>query len=305
MVGREIKVSRFEKKRNWYELPILITIAGSILIIVGQFATTLLPIMVGQEDSSDFYITVKPISIEVNRLYEKEALSIGHEIRESPSGDYYTFNVFDLPYSNIPQFSQVDVEVHNLHEIIRRYVHPIFLKVVDCPQNIIAEFDNPQGIPSFRTNMTIKILSLNPNDTIINYPLTIQGIGGNGKTRNCTFFVIYKSYKYYLKEGYTQFLLRNYPFSIANYDKAIDINPKCAEAWANKSEAYQILGEYNNALQCLNKSIEIDRNYTNAYIWKGSILSGLRMYNEALICLDKAIYIDSKCSQAWGKKDSS
>ncbi len=56
-------------KKPWYENALLITLVGSVIVLVGQLAGTIFPIMYGPYDFSDFYIAADPIAyiIPINK----------------------------------------------------------------------------------------------------------------------------------------------------------------------------------------------------------------------------------------------
>lgn len=45
-----------KEQRPWYENVLLLAVAGSIIAVIGQLAGTIIPIMYGPEDISDFFI---------------------------------------------------------------------------------------------------------------------------------------------------------------------------------------------------------------------------------------------------------
>jgi len=53
---------RKKKYDHWYENALLLAIAGSVIAVMGQLAGTLLPIMYGPQDVSDFSINIDPIN---------------------------------------------------------------------------------------------------------------------------------------------------------------------------------------------------------------------------------------------------
>ncbi len=48
---------------------------------------------------------------------------------------------------------------------------------------------------------------------------------------------------------------------------------------------------FEEALECLDKAIEIEPNYAQAWANKGAVMQGLERYEEAIECFDKAIEI--------------
>ena len=52
--------------------------------------------------------------------------------------------------------------------------------------------------------------------------------------------------------------------AIADYSKAIEIDPKYAEAYCNRGVAYGKIEQWDKAIADFNKAIEIDPNYYQA-----------------------------------------
>jgi Tfp pilus assembly protein PilF len=57
------------------------------------------------------------------------------------------------------------------------------------------------------------------------------------------------------------------------FTKAIDLDPKYAEAWKNKGNVYSALRKFETALICLNTSLKIDPKDAEALTNKGAILA--------------------------------
>jgi len=57
----------------------------------------------------------------------------------------------------------------------------------------------------------------------------------------------------------------NYDEAIKTLDKAIEINPRLAEAWYNKGNALLSLGKYEEAIKAFDKAIEINPQYAKAW----------------------------------------
>lgn len=96
--------------------------------------------------------------------------------------------------------------------------------------------------------------------------------------------------------------IRRYSEALDCYHKALEIDPKDASAWNSKGHTLYILGRYSEALACLDKALEIDPKYSYAWIIKGYFLNNFGRYSEALDCYDKALEIDPKNAIAWSIK---
>lgn len=76
--------------------------------------------------------------------------------------------------------------------------------------------------------------------------------------------------------------------AVADYDRALRINPRLVYAWFNKGNLYYATGDYTSALQCYGKAIETDPQFATAYFNRG--ITYLRMGNklQAFADLSKA-----------------
>jgi tetratricopeptide (TPR) repeat protein len=133
-------------------------------------------------------------------------------------------------------------------------------------------------------------------------------------------------YEHWLEKG--KIILSNKLFwnSIHCFDKAIEINPKCAEAWYLKGYCFFQLGSFTTkictakrprttnmiwsqleslkntllkALDCFDKAIEINPQYMDAHYHKGTCLieigrpqNDLNKVKEAIMCFKRVLSID-------------
>ena len=96
--------------------------------------------------------------------------------------------------------------------------------------------------------------------------------------------------------------LERYEKTIWCWDKALEIDPMNALAWYNKSYVLDHLGRYEEAIECCDKALEIDPKNVGAWINKGVALGHLERYEETIWCWDKALEIDPKDALAWSNK---
>jgi tetratricopeptide (TPR) repeat protein len=80
--------------------------------------------------------------------------------------------------------------------------------------------------------------------------------------------------------------------SIKYFDKAIELEPNCIEAWRDKAYALGELGAYEEALECVDKVLAADP--TDPEVWRVRAIYDLSIgnYEESLKSLDRAIQID-------------
>jgi hypothetical protein len=194
--------------KRWYELPILVTVLGSILLLIGNVVTNFVPIMFGVEDSSDFYITIDNVYIEPKYINESKYMSYMNFLRdkldESRIENKAQKTGLDHRKELLPRdVPAANVTVFNTHEYLRRYNCPVYIKAIGAPSNLIINFAPPQDTPKFSSNMLVYIKtneSLLSADNIIGYPITIQGIGGDGKKRNCSADIYFIPPKFHVND---------------------------------------------------------------------------------------------------------
>ena len=71
----------------------------------------------------------------------------------------------------------------------------------------------------------------------------------------------------------------NYDRAIADYDQAIQINPKDVYAYNKRGNAYTAKGNYDLAIADYDQAIQINPKYATAYFSRGS----LELYSGALL----------------------
>jgi tetratricopeptide (TPR) repeat protein len=73
------------------------------------------------------------------------------------------------------------------------------------------------------------------------------------------------SLKEIIHKGNEYFYKKEYDKAIECYDNAIEINPKTAYTWDQKSWTLVKLGRYDEAIKCCDKALELDPNNANAF----------------------------------------
>jgi tetratricopeptide (TPR) repeat protein/S1-C subfamily serine protease len=107
---------------------------------------------------------------------------------------------------------------------------------------------------------------------------------------------------FYNNRGATYASLKNYPKAIADYDRAIAINPEFAEAYTGRSGTYYFLKNYPKVVADCDKAIAINPKLSDAYINRGLTHYALKAYPKALADYDKAISINSKNALAYNNR---
>ncbi len=86
------------------------------------------------------------------------------------------------------------------------------------------------------------------------------------------------------------------------FDRALEIDPRFAQAWSNKGISLAALGRNEEAPHCFDRALEIDPRFAQAWSNKGISLAALGCNEEALHCFDRALEIDPRFAQAWSNK---
>ena len=90
-----------------------------------------------------------------------------------------------------------------------------------------------------------------------------------------------------------------YDQSIAFFNKAIEINPRFAEAYNNRGNAYNEKGQYDKAISDYNKAIEINPRFGMAYYNRGAVYGAKGQHDKAIYDFNKAIEINPTYAKAY------
>jgi tetratricopeptide (TPR) repeat protein len=77
------------------------------------------------------------------------------------------------------------------------------------------------------------------------------------------------------------------------YDKAIAVNPNCADCYNDRGLSLYYIGDPTSALESFDKAIAIDPGFTHAWLSKGFVLTSEGRYQEAVAPLNKVKEIDT------------
>jgi tetratricopeptide (TPR) repeat protein len=94
--------------------------------------------------------------------------------------------------------------------------------------------------------------------------------------------------------------LEKYEEAIADYDKAIELNPNLADAWGSRGDAKVNLQRYEEALADYDKAVELNPNLDRAWGARGFAKRNLQRYEEAITDYDKAIELNPNLTEVWG-----
>jgi tetratricopeptide (TPR) repeat protein len=108
----------------------------------------------------------------------------------------------------------------------------------------------------------------------------------------------------YLNRGIAQYKKGDYDQAIANYTRAIEINPNYAKAYFYRGLAYQDKGDYDRAIADYTKAIEINPKLDIAYNNRGLAYQDKGDYDRAIADYTKAIEINPKFDVAYYNRGS-
>jgi tetratricopeptide (TPR) repeat protein len=103
----------------------------------------------------------------------------------------------------------------------------------------------------------------------------------------------------YYNRGVTYCELGNYWQAIADFDRAIEINPKYAESYNGRGVATDKLGYHSLAISYFDRAIEINPKYAEAYKGRGVAYGKLGNYRQAISDFDRAIAINPDYAMAY------
>jgi tetratricopeptide (TPR) repeat protein len=93
--------------------------------------------------------------------------------------------------------------------------------------------------------------------------------------------------------------------ALAEVNKAIELNPKSAEAWLSRGVGYSYLpaqfgGGPEQSLKDIDKALGLNPNYDEGWLWRGVILRRVKRDAEARAALQKAVKLNPK--RVWAKQ---
>ncbi len=98
----------------------------------------------------------------------------------------------------------------------------------------------------------------------------------------------------YLNSGDSHFIENNYELALADYNKAIKINPENYHAYLHRAALYKEQKEYDLALRDYSEAIKIDPKEQHVYWNRAALYKQLKEYDLALRDYSEAIKIDPK-----------
>jgi tetratricopeptide (TPR) repeat protein len=90
--------------------------------------------------------------------------------------------------------------------------------------------------------------------------------------------------------------------AISYYNKAIELNPKFAEAYCSRGIAYGSSGQHTKAISDFNKAIELNPNDAGVYNNRGIVYDELGQYTQAISDYTKAIELNPRLADAYNNR---
>lgn len=84
-----------------------------------------------------------------------------------------------------------------------------------------------------------------------------------------------------------------YVEAFQTYDKALAVNPNCADCYNDRGLSLFYIGDPTSALESFDKAIALEPNFTHAWLSKGFVLISTGRYQEAVVPLNKVKEIDT------------
>jgi len=102
-----------------------------------------------------------------------------------------------------------------------------------------------------------------------------------------------------LSRANASYRIKDYDQAIADYDAALRANPKLADALVGRGNAWRAKGDVDRALKDYDVAVGIDSNNALAFANRGAVWYQRKDYERALSDLDRAIDIDPGFAQAY------
>ena len=108
--------------------------------------------------------------------------------------------------------------------------------------------------------------------------------------------------RYYSNRGIAYKAVNNLPRAVESYDRAIELDPNCVEAYSNRGNALQKAYEVQAGDSSSKGLRSIRTRLALSYSCHGASLSGQNLLVEALASYDKAISLQPDFSCAWSNR---
>ncbi len=105
-----------------------------------------------------------------------------------------------------------------------------------------------------------------------------------------------------INRGIAYWASRNYNAAIADFGKAIEVNPRVAPPYMNLGVAYNSLRDHTRAIEAFNKALELDPKYAAAYLNRGLAYNVLGDRARAIADFTKAVEVGQGFALAYDNR---
>ena len=106
----------------------------------------------------------------------------------------------------------------------------------------------------------------------------------------------------YYNRGYAWDEKSEYGKAIADYTKAIELNPKFTEAYYNRGNAWESKGQFDKALADYTHAIKLNPKHVNAYYKRGILEKRKKQYDKAISDYTSAIRLNPRFAYAYNNR---
>lgn len=96
----------------------------------------------------------------------------------------------------------------------------------------------------------------------------------------------------YVNRGNVYDDMERYEEALADYTRAIELDPALPESYFNRANGYVSLEQYDAAIADYTRALELDATYTNALTGRARVYALLERYEESLADYDRALALD-------------
>jgi tetratricopeptide (TPR) repeat protein len=106
----------------------------------------------------------------------------------------------------------------------------------------------------------------------------------------------------FVSKGVAYLLREQHEQAILDFDKAIELDPKFAVAYARRGATYQLQEQHQQAIPDFDKVILLDPKLDWAYARRGQVYDEQKQDEQAIADFDKAILLDPKLDWAYARR---
>jgi len=108
--------------------------------------------------------------------------------------------------------------------------------------------------------------------------------------------------QYYYEQGDEHFKAGNLDQAITDYNRALEINPRDAEAYNNRGIAYDDKSQHDQAITDFNRALKINPRLAGAYNNRGFAYDLKGQYDQAITDYTMALKIDPRYAEAYSNR---